>query len=284
MVTGGADTQLGLVGIGITDPGKFTIVGGSFWQHTLVLDEALIDPKARLRTLCHTVPGQWMVEGIGFYSGLALRWFRDAFCEEDKAIAHARGLDVYSHLDQQAAAVPAGANGIFGTFSNLMEARHWVHAAPAFIGFDVANPSGSGKNECFRAIQECAAYVALGHVRILEELAGHVAGEVVLAGGASQSALWPRIVADVLGIPVRIPKLKESTALGAAIYAGVGVGLFDDVASVPANVRFESTIDPDPLVHARYLELYAQWADIYQHALRLTEDAGVAPLWRAAGT
>ena len=54
---------------------------------TVVLDEPLIDPQARLRTLCHTVPGRWMMEGIGFYCGIVMRWFRDAFCELEQAEA-----------------------------------------------------------------------------------------------------------------------------------------------------------------------------------------------------
>ena len=66
-------------------PGRFTIVGGSFWQTTMVLDEPLIDPAARLRTLCHATPGRWMIEGIGFYCGIVMRWFRDAFCELEQA-------------------------------------------------------------------------------------------------------------------------------------------------------------------------------------------------------
>ena len=109
VVAGGADTQLGLLGIGLAEPGRFTIVGGSFWQSTVLLDEPLIDPQARLRTLCHTVPGQWMMEGIGFYCGIVMRWFRDAFCELEQAEAEQSGEDVYAILERKAAAVPPGA-------------------------------------------------------------------------------------------------------------------------------------------------------------------------------
>jgi autoinducer 2 (AI-2) kinase len=98
VVAGGADTQLGLLGIGVTQPGRFTVVGGSFWQSTVVLDEPLIDPEARLRTLCHTVPDRWMIEGIGFYCGIVMRWFRDAFCELESAEAERAGIDVYQVL------------------------------------------------------------------------------------------------------------------------------------------------------------------------------------------
>ena len=285
VVAGGADTQLGLLGIGLAEPGRFAIVGGSFWQQTVLLAEPLIDPHARLRTLCHTVPGQWMMEGIGFYCGIVMRWFRDAFCELEQAEAVRSGVDVYTILERKAADVPAGANGVFGLFSNLMQASHWVHCAPAFVGFDVASPERSGRAACFRAIEESAAYVSLGHLRIVEEVAGIDVEEAVLTGGAAKGTLWPQIIADMLGIVVRIPVVKESTALGAAIYAGVGAGLYDDaVAAAREIARFERTAEPDPAAHATYVELYERWLELYARALELSEAGLVRPLWRAAGT
>ncbi len=281
---GGADTQLGLVGIGVVDPGRFTVVGGSFWQHTVVLDEPAIDPQARLRTLCHAAPDRWMLEGIGFYSGLTMRWFRDAFCAADKALAAQQGVDVYDLLAAEAAEVPPGANGVLGIFSNLMEAKRWVHASPAFLQFDIGNPDRSGKKECFRAIEEAAAYVSKGHLRIAEEVSGREAGEVVFTGGAAKGKLWPQILADVLGVPVRIPQVKESTALGAAVCAGVGAGVYESLADAARLVRFERTLEPDPAASAAYETLYEQWREVYDRVLQLSEDGVVRPLWRAAGT
>jgi autoinducer 2 (AI-2) kinase len=285
VVAGGADTQLGLLGIGVTEPGRFTVVGGSFWQSTVVLDEPLIDPLARLRTLCHTAPGRWMIEGIGFYCGIVMRWFRDAFCELEQAEAAREGVDVYAVLERKSAALPPGANGVFGIFSNLMQASRWVHASPAFVGFDVANPSRAGRMECFRAIEESAAYVARGHLRIVEGIADVAVDEAVLTGGAAKGTLWPQIVADTLGLPVRVPAVKESTALGAAIYAGVGAGLYGDAPATAAElVRFERTYEPEPDAAAAYDELYEQWLELYRRSLELSEAGLVRPLWRAAGT
>jgi autoinducer 2 (AI-2) kinase len=285
VIVGGADTQLGLVGIGVFDPGRFTVVGGSFWQHTLVLEEPRIDGEARLRTLCHAVPGQWMMEGIGFYCGLTLRWFRDAFCEPEKEQAAGEGRDVFELLEERAATVPPGSNGVLGIFSNLMEAKRWVHASPAFIGFDIVAPDRSGKKECFRAIEEAAAYVSLGHLRIAEEISGYHVEEAVFTGGASKGALWAQILADVLGLPVRLPVVRESTALGAAIYAGLGAGIYNDLRGVAGGVvRFEREVEPDEGAHRTYDELYHRWLDVYAHSLALSETGAVRPLWRAAGT
>lgn len=285
VVVGGADTQLGLLGIGRTKVGRFTVVGGSFWQSTVVLDEPLIDPRARLRTLCHTVPDRWMIEGIGFYCGIVMRWFRDAFCEFEKAEAQRRQVDVYDVLEQRAALVPPGSHGVFGVFSNVMQANRWVHASPAFVGFDVGNPERAGRAECFRAIEESAAYVARGHQAIVEEIAALEIGEAVLTGGAAKGRLWPQIVADVLGIPVQVPVVKESTALGAAIYAGVGAGIYDDASTTADHlVRFERTYEPAARATAAYDGLYDQWRELYRRSLELSEAGLVRPLWRAAGT
>jgi autoinducer-2 kinase len=285
VVTGGADTQLALLGIGVSQPGAFTVVGGSFWQHTVVLDEPLIDHQARLRTLCHTEPGRWMMEGIGFYCGIVMRWFRDAFCQLEKAEAERADVDVYSLLESRAAQVPPGANGIVGVFSNVMQASRWIHASPGFVGFDVANPDRSGPTECFRAIEEAAAYVSRGHLGVIEELADLRVEEAVLTGGAAKGTLWPQIVADVLDLPVRIPVVKESTALGAAIYAGVGAGHYRDAASTADRlVRFERTFTPQQEAVSIYNELFYRWLELYRRSLEMSEAGLVRPLWRAAGT
>jgi autoinducer 2 (AI-2) kinase len=285
VVVGGADTQLGLVGIGQVTPGVSTIVGGSFWQHTMVLGEPLIDPEARLRTLCHSVPGQWMIEGIGFYCGLTMRWYRDAFCEVEKELAEREGVDVYELLERLAAQAPAGSNGVLGIFSNLMDAKRWIHASPAFVGFDVAQPAESGKREGVRAIEESAAYVSRGHADIIRDITGREVDEVVFTGGAAKGKLWPQIVSDVLGLPVRIPAVKESTSLGAAMYAGVGAGLYRDVSEPAAEiVHFDRTLEPNAANTETYDDAYERWREVYARSLELAASGVTRPLWRAAGT
>jgi autoinducer 2 (AI-2) kinase len=225
-----------------------------------------------------------MIEGIGFYSGLTLRWFRDAFCAADKELAAQRGVDVYDLLAAEAARVPPGSNGVLGIFSNLMEARRWVHASPAFLQFDIASPDHSGKKECFRAIKEAAAYVSRGHLEIVEQVTGASVDEVVFTGGAAKGSLWPRILADVLGVPVHIPAVKESSALGAAVCAGVGAEVYRSLEEAERLARIDSTVEPDDGTAAEYRSLYDQWRSVYDRMLAISEDGIVRPLWRAAGT
>jgi len=226
-----------------------------------------------------------MMEGIGFYCGLVMRWFRDAFCEVEAAEAGRNGRDVYAVLEHRAQQLSPGSNGVFGIFSNLMQASHWVHASPGFVGFDVGDSGPDVRAACFRAIEESAAYVSRGHLAVVEEVTGVETSKAVLTGGAAKGTLWPQIVADTLGMPVEVPDVKESTALGAAIYAGCGAGVFDDPVSTASEiVSFERTYEPSPSASEQYAGLYEKWSELYRRSLELSESGLVRPLWRAAGT
>ena len=284
VVVGGADTQLGLVGIGVVGGDRLTLVGGSFWQLTAVTDTPLIDPQARVRTLCHAVPGHWMTEGIGFYCGIALRWFRDAFCEPESAEAASRGVDPYVVMEEAAERIPPGSNGVTAIFSNVMNVKRWVQASPSFLGFDVDQPASSNRAACIRALEEQGAYVSRGHLSIISELTGRAYEELVLTGGAAKGRLWPQIVADVLGLTVRLPVVKESTALGAAIYAGIGAGVYADLdEAIGQLVRFERSVEPDPVARASYDALFAHWSELYPRILELSEAGLLRPMWWPAG-
>jgi len=284
VVAGGADTQLGLLGAG-AGTGEYTVVAGTFWQNTVLLPEPLIDPQARLRTLCHVTPGQWMLEGIGFYIGMSMRWFRDAFCDTEVAAARRRGVDPYVVMEEAAAEVPAGSGGVVAIMSNLMNARRWVHASPAFAGFDLGHPAASGRGACIRAIEEAGAYVARGHRDIIGELTGLRFTEMVFTGGAAKGRLWPQIMADVLGVTVHVPVITESSALGAAICAGAGAGLYSSLTELGPDLRRRgATFEPDPGAVATYDQRYPAWREIYARMLAMSEDGLLNPLWRAAGS
>jgi autoinducer 2 (AI-2) kinase len=187
-------------------------------------------------------------------------------------------------MEEAAASVPPGSNGLLAVFSNVMNARRWVQAAPSFLGFDVDDPTRTGRAASIRALEEQAAFASRGHLAIIRELADRPFTELVFTGGAAKGSLWPRVVADVLGLPVRVPVVKESTALGAAMFAGVGAGLYRDIAEVAsAVVRFERTIEPDPTSAPVYDDAYRRWAEVYPAVLALSERRLLRPMWWPAG-
>jgi autoinducer 2 (AI-2) kinase len=284
VVAGGGDTQMALVGAGSVGPDAVTVCGGTFWQTTLVTDHPLVDRHRRPRTLCHAVPGLWMTEGIGFYHGFTMRWFRDGFCDREKESAAARGVDAYTLMEELAAAVPPGSNGVQGIFSSPMEARRWRHAPPSLVGFNLLDAAGTGKAACIRAIEENAAYVTRAHLDVLEEISGKKPVEIVFVGGASKGTLWPRIVAEVTGCPVRILETKETTSLGGAIAAFIGKGVFSGWSeAAKATVRTERVVQPAPAAVAAYRAGYVRWQAVNERLLTLSDDGTLPALWRAPG-
>jgi autoinducer 2 (AI-2) kinase len=170
VIAGGADTQLALLGTGSIRAGDWTLVGGTFWQATVIWDQPLIDHACRPRTLCHVNKGHWMTEALAFLVGQQARWFRDGFCGEEVQQAKEQGCDPYYLMDKLAAQVPPGSNGVLGLFSAVHNSRYWKHAAPSLLNFDIYNPARSGKRECIRALWESAVYASYGNLMVLKEL------------------------------------------------------------------------------------------------------------------
>lgn len=274
VAAGGADTQLGLLATG-TRSGELTVVGGTFWQTALLISQPTIDPQRRLRTLCDVHPGQWMIEGVSFWPGLSMRWLRDAICAD---------LDGYEGMEWLAQQVEPSRDGVMAMLSNVMNAKRWVHSTPAFLQFDVTDPVHCGRGAMVRAVEEAAAYVSRAHCDLLREVTGATIDEVVFTGGAAKGTLWPQIVADVLDMPLHIPAVTESSALGAALCAGVAAGWYTSPQEPLPHLRDrQRTYLPDANA-ATYQDMYGHWRETYARMEQMTEDLGLKPLWRAAGT
>jgi autoinducer 2 (AI-2) kinase len=282
VVAGGADTQLALLAAGLTSGLSFATVGGTFWQSAAVTNTPVIDPQVRLRTLCHILPGTWMIEGIGFLHGLSSRWVRDALLRAvDPAIGPDEG---YQRLERLAAEVPAGANGLTYLSSNVMDGKRWRHGPPSLVGLDILQPERTGLGAIFRAVEEEAAYVARGHYEILSEVCAASPQRIRFVGGPARGRLWPQILADVLGVPVETPPVREATSFGAALCALVGAGVYATLEDAQAATSQDAgCFVPDAATHAVYDETYARWQALYGHLLTAA-DAGIVPgLWRGAG-
>ncbi|RLQ86854.1 FGGY family carbohydrate kinase [Notoacmeibacter ruber] len=282
VVTGGGDTQLALLGLGQRG-GDATLVGGSFWQMTILSDRPLIDPDFAPRTLCHARPDEWMTEGIGFLSGFTLRWLRDAFFEPLRS-AFGGTASAFDIMEEFAARQPPGANGVIATTANPMQSDAWKHPALGFAGFDINQPD-MALGSAVRSVMESAAYLASTHLGVLEKLSGKSYEKLHFTGGSSQSPVWSQIVADVTGRPVDIPSVKETTALGAAMLAATGAGLFAslDEAVAAMSSPIERSLEPNKENHEFYRGEQERWRAVSAASFDLAENGTLAPLWTPAG-
>ena len=131
---------------------------------------------------------------------------------------------------------------------------------------------------------ENTALLTRSHIELVHEAAGCEPEQLIVAGGAAKSPLWSQIVADVTGKPVTVPVVKESTALGAAILAGVGVGLYGSLGeAVKRTVKWEQTFRPNPAHKTVYDALYDNWRRLYPAQLALCGQGVTRNMWIAPG-
>jgi autoinducer 2 (AI-2) kinase len=212
-----------------------------------------------------------------------MRWFRDAFCAEEKLIAERLGTDTYALLEEMASRVPAGSHGVMPIFSDAMHFSQWYHAAPSFINLSI-DPEKCNKATLFRALEENAAIVSACNLAQISLFSGVQFDSLVFAGGGSKGALWSQILSDVTGLPVRVPEVKEATALGCAIAAGAGAGLYADMASAGEKlVSWSRVFTPDRAHRGLYDGMKDKWQKVYADQLGLVDSGLTTSMWQAPG-
>ena len=284
VIMGGGDVQLGSAGLGVVEAGQVAILGGSFWQQVVTIKSDVTPPKnMTVRVNPHVIPELSQAEGITFFSGLVMRWFRDAFCEMEKLEAAEKECDVYTILEQKAQKVPAGSYGILPIFSDSMKYKKWYHAAPSFLNLGL-DAKKYNRASMFRSLEENAAIVSSINLEKIKEFSGVEFDEIVFAGGASKGELWAQILADVIGYRVKIPRVREATALGAAMAAGVGCGIYKDLATAARElVVWEKTYEPNFDNKKIYDRLKIKWQQAYEVQLKLVDDNITTSMWKAPG-
>ncbi len=284
VVMGGGDVQLGCAGLGVVNLGDVAILGGSFWQQVVNIPSDTIPPKdISVRVNPHVIKGQSQAEGITFFSGLVMRWFRDAFCDLEKIEAKEKNIDVYEILEQKARKVPVGSNGIIPIFSDSMKYGKWYHASPSFLNLSI-DPLVCNKASMFRSLQENACIIAAINLEKIKKFTGVKIEEIVFAGGASKGELWCQILSDVTGCRIKIPKVTEATALGAAMSAGAGAGVYKDIKNAAKElVVWNKTYEPNLDNTKLYEKVKQKWQEAYKEQLKLVDKGITNSMWKAPG-
>ena len=261
VVGGAGDNAAAAIGTGIVETGKaFVTVGtsGVIFAHS---DAVTIDPGGRVHTFCSAVPGAWTVMSCSLSAGGSLQWYRNNFCDTEMKAAEEAGKDVYEILDQQAELVPIGANRLL-FLPYLMGERSPIldpDARGVFFGL-----SGMHKrSDVLRAILEGVVYSLRDSLNVLREM-NVPFSQMTATGGGGRSPLWRQMMADVFDCPIATTDSKEGPALGVAILAGVGVGLYNSIPAACASIINTKSLQlPDKSRHEQYEPYFWLYREVY---------------------
>jgi len=251
VVAGAGDQAAGAVGMGIVEPGNVSATIGTSGVVFAATSSPMVEPKGRIHTFCHAIPGRWHVMGVTQGAGLSLRWFRDQFA----------GGASYDTLMKEAAEAPVGADGLL--WAPYLMGERTPHLDPNARGALVGLTAQHTRAHVIRTILEGVAFSLRDTFTIFRELSVPVKS-IRLGGGGARSSLWQQTQADIYGMPVDLVTAEEGAAYGAALLAGVGAGMWRSVeAACETAVHVAKRVAPI----AKNLELlnrrYEEYRKLY---------------------
>ncbi|MBR1560870.1 MAG: hypothetical protein IJ646_11580, partial [Clostridia bacterium] len=260
---GGGDGACTTRGSGVSEPGSaYCYIGSSAWVAQLI-DRPILDPKARIFNWVDMNGVDYHVCGTVQCGAAAFDW-----CSKNLLGGNDQTADI-SIVENMARQIRPGAEGVM-FLPTLMGWRtpYWdPNTKGCLLGFSLYHD----RRHIARAVYEGIAFALNAVAEVMAECDAPVRS-LMLTGGGARSGLWPDMIASIFGLTAQVHKMPgESTSLGAAIAAGVGVGLFNDYSDAASMVTARSTHPVNPQWQAAYKEIYAIYADIYERVKPLND-------------
>lgn len=261
IVGGAADNMAAAIGTGVVETGKaFTTLGtsGVVFAHS---DLPMIDKKGRVHTFCSAVPGAYAVMSCTLAAGLSLKWFRNTFCSDEMKVAENMGVDTYYLMDKEAATSKIGANRLL-FMPYLMGERSPIldeNSRGMFFGLNIMHK----KSDMIRAVLEGVIYSQKHCIDVFSDMGIHPK-KMYACGGGGTSPLWRQMMADVYANEVVTLENTEGGALGVAILAAVGTGIYKSIPEACSKLIKEKTVQ-QPINEniPEYEKFYSIYKTIY---------------------
>ncbi|HTI13617.1 MAG TPA: FGGY family carbohydrate kinase [Dictyobacter sp.] len=247
---GAGDAWAAQIGLNVLKPGKMALITGS--SHVLsgqsdhpVSGNGFFGPYTDA-----VVPGQYTIEGGQVSTGSVIKWFKDNFCKDLIIEAEKQGRSCYEVLGEQSRDLPPGADGLI--VLDYWQGNRTPYVDPEARGIMWGFSLHHTPAHVYRAIQEGICY-GVAHILRVMHAGGFDVREFVACGGATNSRDWMQIHADVTGVPITLTKTGDAAALGSAIMAATGAGIFPDLQTAADTMVHETeVIQPDKHRHAEY--------------------------------
>lgn len=251
----GADTQCGLLGMGVAETGHVGIVAGWSAPVQMVTAQPKLSPEMRTWAGCHVLDDGWVAESSAGDTGNAYQWLADT--------VYGDRSDPFADMAIDASFSGSGANGAVAFMGYGAMDMGSVGMTYGGLMFPVPLNAATGKiqrKDLARAALESTAYAIRANIEQLEAVTGQSAMSISLGGGMTRTAAFPKILVDVLGRDVLLSSLPDATAIGTFLCAKTVLGDFRDLREAAAHARSDMRLlQPDARNAAQYEEYYKGW-------------------------
>lgn len=259
VVAGGGDNAAAAIGTGVVQAGVVSSSIGTSGVLFAHAEKPAFDPKGRLHTFCHTVPGKYHLMAVTLSAGGSFRWLRDVLRE---SVGSSTPSELsYTQMTTAAAEIHPGSNGL--VFLPYLTGERTPHLDPWAKGAFIGLTSRHTQAHLVRAVMEGVVFSLRDGLEIMRDLKVPL-GQIRATGGGGRSPLWRQMQADIYGMEVETLTVEEGPAYGAALLAGVGAGLFSDVReAVSRCVAVANVTKPNPDTQEHYEKVYAVYRTLY---------------------
>ncbi len=261
VVACGMDQASGAIGAGNIAPGMISESTGAALAIQATVPKSDLDPTGRLPVYVHAARGAFLFVPVCNTGGMALRWFRDQFGQEEMRVAREHNRDGYDLLAELAATIEPGCEGLtmLPHLAGAFSPEYNAGARGVFFGFTLRHT----KAHFARAILESIAFMLKRNLDLMQSL-GVAVREVRSTGGGAKSPLWLQIKADVIGAPVITLEQEDTAVLGDAILAAVASAAHKNLGGAcAAMVRLRGRIEPNANTYAAYTDAFARYCAVY---------------------
>ena len=268
VVAGGLDAACGALGVGVLAEGDTQEQGGQAGGMSICCETYQSDPSLILGY--HVVPGKWLLQGGTTGGGGVMRWIERELGEAERLKGATTQENSFDLLTAQAEQVPAGSEGVvFLPYMSGERSPIWdPNAKGVFYGLDFSKTKG----HLIRSAMEGVAYSLRHNLEVAQD-AGSKVKVLRAMGGAANSYLWTQIKTDITGKEVVVPASDTATTLGAAILAGVGVGLYKDFEeAISMTTAIKRSHVPDAQTKEIYDKGYEKYLKLYQNLKEMMKE------------
>lgn len=253
VVAGGADNACGAVGSGIIKEGRVMVSIGTSGVVVAQVEKPLADPKGRLHLFNHAVPENWYMMGVMLSAGMSFSWLKENLFADQYD---------YQHLNLLAAEAESGSEGLL--FLPYLYGERTPHADANARGVFFGISGKHQQGHLVRSVMEGVSFGLRDSLELIKEQDIKI-NEIRAIGGGAKSKVWQQILADVFGQEIKLLKIEEGPALGAAMIAGVGVGVFKDFSEAEQGIiQVSQSITPNEEKRDYYNQLFALYQNLYQ--------------------